>query len=74
MLCASWVARADLSEFFKKWNPGASAYQLPGATEMSFQGGVSSSAYATLAALKLPKPENGPETINKVTEHAMSAE
>ncbi|WP_414132761.1 lipoprotein metalloprotease SslE [Escherichia albertii] len=74
MLCASWVARADLSEFFKKWNPGASAYQLPGATEMSFQGGVSSSAYATLAALKLPKPENGPKTINKVTEHAMSAE
>ncbi|MCU7329146.1 lipoprotein metalloprotease SslE [Escherichia albertii] len=74
MLCASWVAQADLSEFFKKWNPGASAYQLPGATEMSFQGGVSSSAYATLAALKLPKPENGPETINKVTEHAMPAE
>lgn len=74
MLCASWVARADLSEFFKKWNPGASAYQLPGATEMSFQGGVSSSAYSTLAGLKLPKPQQGPETINKVTEHAMSAE
>ncbi|EMU2308896.1 lipoprotein metalloprotease SslE [Escherichia coli] len=74
MLCASWVAQADLSEFFKKWNPGASAYQLPGATEMSFQGGVSSSAYSTLASLKLPKPEKGPETINKVTEHKMSAE
>ncbi|KAF0950622.1 lipoprotein metalloprotease SslE [Escherichia albertii] len=74
MLCASWVAQADLSEFFKKWNPGASAYQLPGATEMSFQGGVSSSAYTTLAALNLPKPQQGPETINKVTEHAMSAE
>ncbi|EFI8249668.1 lipoprotein metalloprotease SslE [Escherichia coli] len=74
MLCASWVAQTDLSEFFKKWNPGASAYQLPGATEMSFQGGVSSSAYSTLASLKLPKPEKGPETINKVTEHKMSAE
>ncbi|HHC4784317.1 TPA: lipoprotein metalloprotease SslE [Escherichia albertii] len=74
MLCASWVAQADLSEFFKKWNPGASAYQLPGATEMSFQGGVSQSAYSTLAGLKLPKPQQGPETINKVTEHAMSAE
>ncbi|EFK2856754.1 lipoprotein metalloprotease SslE [Escherichia coli] len=74
MLCASWVAQTDLSEFFKKWNPGASAYQLPGATEMSFQGGVSSSAYSTLASLKLPKPEQGPETINKVTEHKMSVE
>lgn len=74
MLCASWVAQTDLSEFFKKWNPGANAYQLPGAAEMSFEGGVSQSAYNTLASLKLPKPEQGPETINKVTEHKMSAE
>ncbi|HAX1687880.1 TPA: Accessory colonization factor AcfD, partial [Escherichia coli] len=48
MLCASWVAQTDLSEFFKKWNPGANAYQLPGASEMSFEGGVSQSAYNTL--------------------------
>ncbi|EFE0633371.1 TPA: lipoprotein metalloprotease SslE [Escherichia coli] len=74
MLCASWVAQTDLSEFFKKWNPGANAYQLPGASEMSFEGGVSQSAYNTLAALGLPKPQQGPETINKVTEHKMSAE
>ncbi|WP_129965922.1 lipoprotein metalloprotease SslE [Escherichia coli] len=74
MLCASWVAQTDLSEFFKKWNPGANAYQLPGAAEMSFEGGVSQSAYNTLASLKLPKPEQGPETMNKVTEHKMSAE
>ncbi|EIT7548216.1 SslE/AcfD family lipoprotein zinc metalloprotease [Escherichia coli] len=74
MLCASWVAQTDLSEFFKKWNPGANAYQLPGASEMSFEGGVSQSAYNTLASLKLPKPEQGPETINKVTEHKMSVE
>ena len=59
MLCASWVAQTDLSEFFKKWNPGANAYQLPGATEMSFEGGVSQSAYNTLASLDLPKPERG---------------
>lgn len=64
----------DLSEFFKKWNPGANAYQLPGASEMSFEGGVSQSAYNTLASLDLPKPEQGPETINQVTEHKMSAE
>ncbi|EHK3869470.1 SslE/AcfD family lipoprotein zinc metalloprotease [Escherichia coli] len=74
MLCASWVAQTDLSAFFKKWNPGANAYQLPGATEMSFEGGVSQSAYNTLAALGLPKPQQGPETINQVTEHKMSAE
>ncbi len=74
MLCASWVAQADLSEFFKKWNPGANAYQLPGASEMSFEGGVSQSAYNTLAAMHLSKPEKGPETINKVTEYSMPAE
>ncbi|EJH1737058.1 lipoprotein metalloprotease SslE [Escherichia coli] len=74
MLCASWVAQTDLSEFFKKWNPGANAYQLPGASEMSFEGGVSQSAYNTLASLDLPKPKQGPETINKVTEHKMSVE
>ena len=64
MLCASWVAQTDLSAFFKKWNPGANAYQLPGATEMSFEGGVSQSAYSTLASLKLPKPEQGPAKQN----------
>ena len=74
MLCASWVAQTDLSEFFKKWNPGANAYQLPGASEMNFEGGVSQSAYETLATLNLPKPQQGPETINQVTEHKMSAE
>lgn len=74
MLCASWVAQTDLSAFFKKWNPGANAYQLPGATEMSFEGGVSQSAYNTLASLDLPKPKQGPETINKVTEYSMPAE
>ncbi|MGQ7119046.1 M60 family metallopeptidase, partial [Escherichia sp. HC-CC4] len=74
MLCASWVAQTDLSEFFKKWNPGANAYQLPGASEMSFEGGVSQSAYNTLASLNLPKPKQGPETINKVTEYSMPAE
>lgn len=75
MLCASWVAQTDLSEFFKKWNPGANAYQLPGASEMSFEGGVSQSAYNTLASLKpLKNLGQGPETINKVTEHKMSAE
>ncbi|XNM81765.1 hypothetical protein ACLK1V_16280 [Escherichia coli] len=55
------VAQTDLSEFFTKWNPGANAYQLPGASEMSFEGGVSQSAYNTLASLNLPKPKQGPE-------------
>ncbi|MHA6382133.1 hypothetical protein ACX3V1_02805, partial [Escherichia coli] len=48
--------------------------RLPGASEMNFEGGVSQSAYETLAALNLPKPQQGPETINQVTEHKMSAE
>jgi|GEM_PF-4653222 len=41
---------------------------------MSFEGGVSQSAYNTLAAMHLSKPEKGPETINKVTEYSMPAE
>lgn len=68
MLCASWVAQKDFSEFFKKWNPGATSYQLPGKSELSFQGGISQKAYEELQKLNLTKPEEGPERINKVTE------
>ncbi|MDO1871164.1 hypothetical protein Q2366_25580, partial [Escherichia coli] len=50
------------------------AYQFPGASGMHFEGGVSRSAYETLSALSLPKPQQGPEPINQVTEHKMSAE
>ena len=53
---------------------GCECLQLPGASEMSFEGGVSQSAYNTLASLNLPKPKQGPETINKVTEYSMPAE
>lgn len=53
---------------------GRECLPASGASEMSFEGGVSQSAYNTLAALGLPKPQQGPETINKVTEHKMSAE
>lgn len=73
MLCASRSPRR-IFRVLKKWNPGANAYQLPGASEMNFEGGVSQSAYETLATLNLPKPQQGPETINQVTEHKMSAE
>ena len=52
---------------------GANAYQLPGASEMNFEGGVSQSAYETLAA-QSAETAAGPETINQVTEHKMSAE
>ena len=75
MLCASWVAQTDLSEFFKKWNPGANAYQLPGVSEMKLRGRCEPvGCTETLAALNLPKPQQGPETINQVTEHKMSVE
>ncbi len=40
---------------------------------MSFEGGVSSSAYSTPRRL-ICRNRKGPETINKVTEHKMSAE
>lgn len=71
MLCASWLTQTDLSEFFKLWNPGATAYQLPGASSMNFEGGVSESAYKTLAGMNLKKPESGPEKINKITIHSI---
>lgn len=53
---------------------GCKCLPVAGSNGDEFRGGVSSSAYSTLASLKLPKPEKGPETINKVTEHKMSAE
>lgn len=53
---------------------GCECLPAAGASEMSFEGGVGQSAYNTLASLKLPKPEQGPETINQVTEHKMSVE
>lgn len=53
---------------------GRECLPAAGVSEMSFEGGVSQSAYNTLASLDLPKPEQGPETINQVTEHKMSAE
>ena len=57
MLCASWVAQADLSEFFKEMESGRKCLPASGASEMSFEGGVSQSAYNTLAAMHLSKPE-----------------
>ena len=42
---------------------------------MSFEGGVSQSAYNTLASTATCRNrKQGPETINKVTEYSMPAE
>ena len=74
MLCASWVAQTDLSEFFKKSESGCECLPAAGGERDELRGRCDQSAYNTLASLKLPKPEQGPETINKVTEHKMSVE
>lgn len=74
MLCVFWVVQTDFSEFFKKWNSGANVYQLSGASEMSFEGGVSQSVYNTFALFDLSKSEQGSEIINQVIEYKMFVE
>ncbi len=41
---------------------------------MSFEGGVDQSAYDTLAALGLPKPQQGPKPLIRLPSIKMSAE
>ena len=45
---------------------GRECLPVAGASEMSFEGGVSQSAYNTLASLNLPKPEKGRKPLTRL--------
>lgn len=67
MLCASYAAQTDLTEFFQAWNPGVVANILPGVDTPQYDGGVTKQGIDAVKALKLPKPKRDPLSIDSVT-------
>ncbi|PMN92278.1 SslE/AcfD family lipoprotein zinc metalloprotease [Enterovibrio norvegicus] len=67
MLCASYAAQTDLTDFFAAWNPGVVANMLPGQSAPKYTGGITSEGEKAVAALNLPKPIRNPLAINSVT-------
>ncbi|WP_163390510.1 SslE/AcfD family lipoprotein zinc metalloprotease [Enterovibrio norvegicus] len=67
MLCASYAAQTDLTDFFAAWNPGVVAKMLPGQSTPKYTGGITSEGKKAVAALNLPKPTRNPLAINSVT-------
>ncbi|KPA51362.1 Accessory colonization factor AcfD [Photobacterium leiognathi subsp. mandapamensis] len=67
MLCASYAAQTDLSDFFAAWSPGSKAYLVPGESEPQYEGGITAAGLNAVQALKLPKPTLDPLSINSVT-------
>lgn len=63
MLCSSYVANHDLSDFFTLWNVGETSSTSPEGIK-TYSGGISSKALTMLAGLKLPKPETPPQAIS----------
>ncbi|MDP6574888.1 MAG: SslE/AcfD family lipoprotein zinc metalloprotease [Candidatus Peribacteraceae bacterium] len=66
MLCSSYVAQKDLTDFFTQWNPGEKSNFIPGLTEPKYRSGISQAGKDAVAALKLPKPTLDPLTINSL--------
>ena len=66
MLCTSYVAQKDFTDFFIKWNPGSKANFLPSQTEPIYTGGITNTGKSAVKALNLPKPDLDPITINSL--------
>lgn len=67
MLCASYAAQTDLSQFFQDWNPGSKAVIYPGDPQPQFEGGVTDAGITKVRALGLPKPALDPASIDSIT-------
>lgn len=67
MLCASYATQTDLSDFFVAWNPGSQAMIYPGEDTPHIEGGITQQGLNRLAALQLPKPEQNPLNIDRIT-------
>ncbi|RYU68456.1 DUF4092 domain-containing protein [Aliivibrio finisterrensis] len=67
MLCASYAAQTDLTEFFSAWNPGVVAQILPGQDKPTYKGGVSQLGKTAVSKLNLPVPQRDPLKISEVT-------
>ena len=66
MLCTSYAAQKDFTDFFDKWNPGSQANLVPGETEPIYVGGITEGGKSAVKALGLPKPTLDPISIESL--------
>ena len=66
MLCTSYAAQKDLTDFFDKWNPGSQANLVPGETEPIYVGGITEGGKSAVKAMGLSKPTLDPISIESL--------
>lgn len=67
MVCASYAAQTDLTDFFKAWNLGSKSFVYPGSSQPSYEGGITQQGIDLVKTLGLKKPKLQPEAINTIT-------
>uniref|UniRef100_UPI001EEA67A0 hypothetical protein n=1 Tax=Vibrio fluvialis TaxID=676 RepID=UPI001EEA67A0 len=67
MVCASYAAQTDLTDFFKAWNPGSKSFVYPGSSQPSYEGGITQQGIELVKTLGLKMPKLQPEAINTIT-------
>ncbi|ENM5739949.1 SslE/AcfD family lipoprotein zinc metalloprotease [Vibrio mimicus] len=68
MLCASYAAQTDLTEFFDAWNPGSKAFVYPGDPKPHYEGGITEAGKSRVRAQQYPKPVRNPLLINEISQ------
>ncbi|TQO88875.1 SslE/AcfD family lipoprotein zinc metalloprotease [Vibrio cholerae] len=71
MLCASYAAQTDLTEFFQTWNPGSKAFIYPNDPKPYYEGGVSEAGVSRVKAQNYPKPSRDPLNINQISQKSV---
>ncbi|RJX67181.1 DUF4092 domain-containing protein [Vibrio sinensis] len=71
MMCASYVAQTDLTQFFDAWNPGGVANLYPGSSTPQYVPAVTPQGITLVKALGFGEPEKDPLKIDAVTERKM---
>ncbi|EGU36844.1 inner membrane lipoprotein [Vibrio ichthyoenteri ATCC 700023] len=65
MVCSSYVAGQDLSDFFKAWNVGETSMTNPDGTKV-YTGGISDAGLNKITELNLKKPLNNPLSVDSI--------
>ncbi len=68
MLCASYAAQTDLTEFFQTWNPGSKAFIYPNDPKPHYEGGVTSAGVDRVKEQNYLKPNRDPLKINQISQ------
>lgn len=71
MLCASYAAQTDLTEFFQTWNPGSKAFIYPNDPKPYYEGGVTEAGVSRVKAQNYPKPSRDPLNINQISQKSV---